>query len=189
MQKVLRLELTMLWGKSAYLLLLTMLILGQSVWQGGHGKVPWELICANLNKWIPSNRRPFSAALDDPSNLRLSAVVTWLEYFHMCQSGAIPPEQQSSTPKSLPVQTPSIRASARSRRAGLSISLSKTRSSGSLNSRTQSRDAMLLVAWIIPTPASSTASPSSPSQLDMCPQLPISKPTTSGKATKYYRRV
>jgi hypothetical protein len=55
--------------------------------------VPWELICANLDKWIPANRRPFGSTLDDPGNLRLSAVVTWLEYFHMSQSGTIPPER------------------------------------------------------------------------------------------------
>ncbi|CAE6527001.1 unnamed protein product [Rhizoctonia solani] len=75
-QKILRLEFTLLWG-----------------WQGGCGRFPWELICANLDDFIPQECRPENATLGDPSNLRTSIVLTWLEYFHACLGPAFPAHQ------------------------------------------------------------------------------------------------
>ncbi|KAG8775813.1 hypothetical protein FRC12_001265 [Ceratobasidium sp. 428] len=60
------------------------------VWLGGQGKFPWELVCADLDSWIPTNRRPSGATLADPSNLRHADLVVWLEYMRDCQNGVIP---------------------------------------------------------------------------------------------------
>ncbi|KAF8595398.1 hypothetical protein BDV93DRAFT_575386 [Ceratobasidium sp. AG-I] len=76
MQKVFRLFMKALW-----------------IWQGGQDKVPWERISANLDDWISAVRRPFGSPLGDPGELRLSVIITWIEYIQLCQSGAIPPEK------------------------------------------------------------------------------------------------
>ncbi|KAG8695685.1 hypothetical protein FRC09_009000 [Ceratobasidium sp. 395] len=60
------------------------------VWMGGQGKFPWELVCADLNSWIPVNRRPTGVTLADPSSLRHANLVVWLEYMRDCQNGVIP---------------------------------------------------------------------------------------------------
>ncbi|KAG8696528.1 hypothetical protein FRC09_008409, partial [Ceratobasidium sp. 395] len=70
LQKLLRLVFSLLWG--------------------GQGKFPWELVCADLDAWIPAHRRPVGATLADPSNLRHAQLVTWLEYMRDCQNGVIP---------------------------------------------------------------------------------------------------
>jgi hypothetical protein len=59
------------------------------VFQGGQGRVPWESISADLDAWIPAHRRPAGIELADPNHLRLPAVLAWLEYFTLCQTGAI----------------------------------------------------------------------------------------------------
>ncbi|KAF8600554.1 hypothetical protein BDV93DRAFT_559218 [Ceratobasidium sp. AG-I] len=61
--------------------------------KGGQDKVPWERISANLDNWISAVRRPFGSPLGDPGELRLSAIITWIEYIQQCQSGAILPEK------------------------------------------------------------------------------------------------
>ncbi|KAG8760734.1 hypothetical protein FRC12_009511 [Ceratobasidium sp. 428] len=60
--------------------------------QGGHGKFPWEIVCANLDSWIEPHRRPTNAVLADPSTMRRSDCITWIQYFHDCQEGVIPPD-------------------------------------------------------------------------------------------------
>ncbi|KAG8735346.1 hypothetical protein FRC10_010689 [Ceratobasidium sp. 414] len=62
-------------------------------YQGGYGKVPWELISTDLNTWILPHRRPPGVEFGDPNDLRLAAVLTWLEYFTLCQTGTIPRNQ------------------------------------------------------------------------------------------------
>ncbi|KAG8793304.1 hypothetical protein FRC12_003179 [Ceratobasidium sp. 428] len=73
LQKLLRVVFSLLW-----------------VWMGGQGKFPWELVCGDLDAWIPAHRRPAVATLADPSSLRHAQLVTWLEYMRDCQSGVIP---------------------------------------------------------------------------------------------------
>ncbi|KAG8712929.1 hypothetical protein FRC08_013917 [Ceratobasidium sp. 394] len=68
---------------------------------GGHGKVPWEMISADLDAWIAPDRRPPGVGFGDPNDLRMSVVVTWLEYFILCQTGAIPPERYIQFSKTL----------------------------------------------------------------------------------------
>ncbi|KAF8594419.1 hypothetical protein BDV93DRAFT_515798 [Ceratobasidium sp. AG-I] len=63
------------------------------IWQGGKDKVPWERISVNLDDWIPAAHRPFGSPLGDPGELRLSVIITWIEYIQQCQSGAILPEK------------------------------------------------------------------------------------------------
>ncbi|KAF8691957.1 hypothetical protein RHS03_08684, partial [Rhizoctonia solani] len=61
-QKILPFEFSLLWG--------------------GCGRFPWELICAQLDNFMHPECRPEGAILGDPSNLRSSMVLKWLEYFH-----------------------------------------------------------------------------------------------------------
>ncbi|KAF8596093.1 hypothetical protein BDV93DRAFT_563697 [Ceratobasidium sp. AG-I] len=76
LQKILRLVFTLLW-----------------VYQGGQGKFPWEIVCADLDAWISADRRPPGAILSDPSFMRHAALTTWLQYFRDGQSGNLPPHR------------------------------------------------------------------------------------------------
>lgn len=95
LQKILRLAVTLLWRECCWpncspsLMLTT----SSSVFQGGHGKVPWESIGADLDAWISLHRRPTGVEFADPSNLRLSAVQKWLNFFISCQTGVVPLER------------------------------------------------------------------------------------------------
>lgn len=56
---------------------------------GGVGKVPWEEISHNVEKWIDPERMPSDAAWKDPSSLTLAEVLVWLNYFIGCQEGTV----------------------------------------------------------------------------------------------------
>jgi hypothetical protein len=55
--------------------------------------VPWGSIGADLDAWISPHRRPAGVEFADPSNLRLSAVLKWLNFFISCQTGVVPLER------------------------------------------------------------------------------------------------
>ncbi|KAF8598063.1 hypothetical protein BDV93DRAFT_512780 [Ceratobasidium sp. AG-I] len=76
LQKILRLVFTLLW-----------------VYQGGQGKFPWEIVCADLDAWISADHRPPGATLGDPSSMRHATLTTWLQYFRDGQSGNLPPHR------------------------------------------------------------------------------------------------
>ncbi|KAF8597210.1 hypothetical protein BDV93DRAFT_513526 [Ceratobasidium sp. AG-I] len=76
LQKIVRLVFTLLW-----------------VYQGGQGKFPWEIVCADLDAWISADRRPPGAILSDPSSMRHATLTTWLQYFRDGQSGNLPPHR------------------------------------------------------------------------------------------------
>ncbi|KAG8698264.1 hypothetical protein FRC08_006033 [Ceratobasidium sp. 394] len=62
----------------------------EDFFQGGQGRFPWELVSADLDSWIPVHRRPPGATLTDPSTMRLSLCMTWMNWFHDEQKGVIP---------------------------------------------------------------------------------------------------
>jgi hypothetical protein len=62
--------------------------------QGGHGKFPWEIICGDLDGWIPAERPPLGVPLRDPSALRHAVSTTWIQYFHDSQTGRIPADRR-----------------------------------------------------------------------------------------------
>lgn len=60
---------------------------------GGIGKVPWEEISNDIERWIDPSRMPAGAEWKDPSSLSLAAVLVWLDFFIGCQDGTIPPNK------------------------------------------------------------------------------------------------
>ncbi|KAG9078794.1 hypothetical protein FRC06_008163, partial [Ceratobasidium sp. 370] len=60
--------------------------------QGGQGRFPWELVSADIDSWIPAHRRPAGATIADPSTMRLSLCLVWINWFHDKQTGVLPLE-------------------------------------------------------------------------------------------------
>ncbi|KAG9126349.1 hypothetical protein FRC07_003779 [Ceratobasidium sp. 392] len=89
LQKLLHLVFTLLW-----------------VWQGGHGKLPWELVCNDLDTWVHPDRRPAGAVLGDPNTLCFPIVLARLKYYTLCQSSALPPERRPQFTKVLTGPSP-----------------------------------------------------------------------------------